>query len=122
MAETPTDVLVAVHQELDEAAKDPQSLVGDGEAGRGRHPGDARPGRPCRGSADGRRARSQGVAVGQRGWLAVGLFAPPLLASVAVGAVEGGVIGECVDHPVEQEIHDYSDTQGERNEPESSRR
>ena len=38
--------------------------------------------------------------------LAVGLFAPPLLASVAVGAVAGGVIGKFVDHRVEREIHD----------------
>ena len=38
--------------------------------------------------------------------LAVGLFAPPLLASVAVGAVAGGLIGKFVDHRVENEIHD----------------
>ena len=48
-----------------------------------------------------------------RGWgggggvgLAVGLFAPPLLASVAVGGCAGGVIGKFVDHRVEQDIHD----------------
>ena len=35
---------------------------------------------------------------------------PPLLASVAVGAVAGGVIGEFVDHRVEQDIHDHSDS------------
>jgi arylsulfatase len=34
------------------------------------------------------------------------LFAPPLLASVAVGAVAGGLIGRFVDHRVENEIHD----------------
>ena len=38
--------------------------------------------------------------------VAVGLFAPPLLASVAVGAVAGGVVGKFVDHRVEKEIHD----------------
>ena len=41
--------------------------------------------------------------------LAVGLFALPLLASVAVGAVAGGVIGKFADHRVEQDIHDHSD-------------
>ncbi len=42
--------------------------------------------------------------------LAVGPFAPPLPASVAVGSVAGGVIGEFVDHRVEQDIHDHSDS------------
>ena len=35
---------------------------------------------------------------------------PPLLASVAVGAVAGGVIGKPVDHRVELDIHDQSDS------------
>ena len=35
---------------------------------------------------------------------------PPLLASVAVGAVAGGVIGEFAGHRVEQDIHDHSDS------------
>ena len=42
--------------------------------------------------------------------LAVGLFAPPLLASVAVGAVAGGVIGEFAGYRVEQDIHGHSDS------------
>ena len=51
-----------------------------------------------------------------RGWggggagLAVGLFAPPLLAPVAVGAVAGGVIGKFAGHRVEQDIHGHSDS------------
>ena len=59
------------------------------------------------------RVRQTGDNLGRKGmgWgggvgLAVGLFAPPLLASVAVGAVAGGVIGKFVDHRVENEIHD----------------
>ena len=36
----------------------------------------------------------------------VGLFAPPLLASVAVGAAAGGLIGRFVDHRLENQIHD----------------
>ncbi len=35
---------------------------------------------------------------------------PPLLASVAVVAIAGGVIGEFADHRVEQDIHDHSDS------------
>ena len=50
----------------------------------------------------GRKGLGWGGGVG----LAVGLFAPPLLASAAVGAVAGGVIGKFVDHRVEQDIHD----------------
>ena len=50
----------------------------------------------------GRKGAGWGAGVG----LAVGLFAPPLLASVGVGAVAGGVIGKFVDHRVETEIHD----------------
>src|SRR6516162_11928483 len=50
----------------------------------------------------GRKGMGWGGGVG----LAVGLFAPPLLASVAVGAVAGGVVGKFVDHRVENEIHD----------------
>jgi arylsulfatase len=41
--------------------------------------------------------------------LAVGLFALPLLASVAVGAIAGGVIGKFAGHRVEQDIHGHSD-------------
>ena len=35
---------------------------------------------------------------------------PPLLASVAVGAVAGGVIGEFAGHRVEQDIHGHPDS------------
>ena len=50
----------------------------------------------------GRKGAGWGGGVG----LAIGLFSPPVLASVAVGAVAGGVIGRFVDHRVEHEIHD----------------
>ena len=42
--------------------------------------------------------------------LAVSLFAPPLLASAAVGAVAGGVIGEFAGPRVEQDIPGHSDS------------
>ena len=110
MAETPTDVLVAGYQEIDEATRDFESLAAlvrdkrvsiqgmilvthaeDGSVAV-RQTGDER----------GRKGLGWGGGVG----LAVGLFAPPLLASVAVGAAAGGVIGKFVDRRVEQEIHD----------------
>ena len=50
----------------------------------------------------GRKGLGWGGGVG----LAVGLFAPPLLASVAAGAVAGGVVGKFVDHRLETEMHD----------------
>ena len=50
----------------------------------------------------GRKGLGWGGGVG----LAVGLFAPPLLASVAAGAVAGGVVGKFVDRRLETEMHD----------------
>ena len=110
MAETPTDVLVAGYQDIEEATRDFESLVAlvsekeisiegvilvthdqDGNVAV-RQTGDNR----------GRKGLGWGGGVG----LAVGLFAPPLLASAAVGAVAGGVIGKFVDHRVEHDIHD----------------
>ncbi len=110
MTETPTDLLVAGYRDVDEATKDFESLVAlvrdkqisiegvilvthteDGAVSV-RQTGDHR----------GRTGVGWGGGVG----LAVGLFAPPLLASVAVGALAGGVISKFVDHRVEQEIHE----------------
>ena len=110
MAETPTDVLVAGYQEIDEATKDFESLVALVRDKRLSIEGvilvtHARDGSVAvRQTGDnlGRKGLGWGGGVG----LAVGLFAPPLLASVAVGAVAGGVIGKFVDHRVEQDIHD----------------
>ena len=42
--------------------------------------------------------------------LAVGLLAPPLLASVATEAVAGGVIGEFAGYRAGQDIHGHSDS------------
>ncbi len=110
MPETPTDVLVAGYQNIEEATRDFESLVAlvsekeisiegailvthDQEGNVAvRQTGDNR----------GRKGLGWGGGVG----VAVGLFAPPLLASAAVGAVAGGVIGKFVDHRVEHDIHD----------------
>ncbi len=65
---------------------------------------------------------AEGLGRGGGAGLAVGLFAPPLLESVAVGAVAGGVIVKFAGRRVEQDVHGHSDSLGERCEPESSRR
>ena len=71
MTETPTDVLVAGYQDIDEATRDFESLVAlvsdEADLDRGRHPGDARPRWKRLGAPDGRPPRSQGVGVGRRG-------------------------------------------------------
>ena len=110
MAETPTDVLVAGYRDIDAATKDFESLValvGDKRVSiEGvilvTHAQDGSVAVRQTGDNLGRKGLGWGGGVG----LAVGLFAPPLLASVAVGAVAGGVIGKFVDHRVEQDIHD----------------
>ncbi len=110
MADTPTDVLVAGYQEIDEAAKDFDALVSLVRAKQVEiegailvtHAHDGSVAVRQTGDNLGRKGMGWGGGVG----LAVGLFAPPLLASVAVGAVAGGVIGRFVDHRVENDIHD----------------
>jgi|SRR5690349_24303259 len=111
MAETPTDMLVAGYPDIAGATKGFESLgalVRDTQV-----------------SIDGMilvtRAPDGSVAVRQTGsspgreglgWaagLAVDLLASPLPASVAVGAVAGGVIGKFAGRRVEQDIHDHSD-------------
>jgi uncharacterized membrane protein len=53
----------------------------------------------------GRKGAKLGGGVG----LAVGLFAPPLLAATAVGAVAGGVMGKFAKHRLESGIGDKMD-------------
>jgi arylsulfatase len=53
----------------------------------------------------GRRGAKAGGGVG----LVVGLFAPPLLAATAVGAVAGGVAGKFVKHRLESGIGEQMD-------------
>jgi arylsulfatase A-like enzyme/uncharacterized membrane protein len=110
MAETPTDVLVAGYAEIEEATKDFESLVAlvrekqvsiDGVI-LVTHAHDGSVAVHQTGDDLGRKGLGWGGGVG----VAVGLFAPPLLASVAVGAIAGGVIGKFVDHRVERDIHD----------------
>lgn len=48
----------------------------------------------------------KGVGWGGGVGVAVGLMAPPLLASAAAGAAAGGLVGKFVEHRVENQIHD----------------
>ena len=110
MADTPTDVLVAGYQDIDEATSDFEALIALVKEKKVEiegvilvtHAQDGSVAVRQTGDNLGRKGMGWGGGVG----LAVGLFAPPLLASVAVGAVAGGVIGRFVDHRVENEIHD----------------
>jgi arylsulfatase len=110
MAETPTDVLVAGYQDIDEATRDFEALVALVKAKRlsiegvilVTHAQDGSVSVRQTGDDLGRTGAGWGGGVG----LAVGLFAPPLLASVAVGAAAGGVIGKFASHRVEHEIRD----------------
>jgi arylsulfatase len=110
MADTPTDVLVAGYQDIDEATEDFEALVALVKEKQVSiegvilvtHAQDGSVAVRQTGDNLGRKGMGWGGGVG----VAVGLFAPPLLASVAVGAAAGGVIGKFVDHRVENEIHD----------------
>jgi arylsulfatase A-like enzyme/uncharacterized membrane protein len=104
MADTRTDVLVAAYQDIDAATRDFDGLMqivknkqveiegailvthdAAGEVSVVQH-GDHR----------GRKGLGWGAGAG----LVVGLFAPPLLGSVVVGAVAGGLIGKFTDRKV----------------------
>jgi arylsulfatase len=110
MPETPTDVLVAGYQDIASATGDFDSLVAHVKERQVEiegmilvtHDIDGNVSVRQTGDHLGRKGAGWGGGVG----LAVGLFAPPLLASVAVGAVAGGVVGKFVDHRVGSEIHD----------------
>ena len=103
-------MLVAGYQDIDEATQDFEALVALVKEKKVSiegvilvtHANDGSVGVKQTGDHRGRKGTGWGGGVG----LAVGLFAPPVLASVAVGAVAGGVIGKFVDHRVENDIHD----------------
>jgi arylsulfatase A-like enzyme/uncharacterized membrane protein len=108
--DAPTDVLVAGYQDIETASTDFERLL---ELVRDKkvevegvilvtHAEDGSVAVRQTGDDLGRKGMGWGGGVG----LAVGLFAPPLLASVAVGAVAGGAIGKFVDHRLENQIHD----------------
>ena len=110
MADTPTDVLVAGYQDIATATADFESLVAKVKDGAIEiegvilvtHDHDGNVSVRQTGDHLGRKGAGWGGGVG----LVVGLFSPPLLASIAVGAVAGGVVGKFVDKRVADGIHD----------------
>ena len=110
MSDEQTDVLVAGYQDIDTATSDFESLVAEVKDKQVEiegvilvtHDKDGNVSVRQTGDHLGRKGAGWGGGVG----VAVGLFAPPLLASAAVGAVAGGVVGKFVDHRVQNEIHD----------------
>lgn len=110
MADAPTDVLVAGYRDVDAATEDFERLVGLVQrkelAIEGvilvTHAADDTVAVRQTGDDRGRKGLGWGGGVG----LVVGLAAPPLLATTAVGAAAGGLIGRFVDHRVANGIHD----------------
>jgi arylsulfatase A-like enzyme/uncharacterized membrane protein len=110
MSPAQTDVLVAGYQDVDVASTDFDALVARVVAKditiEGvilvTHSDDGAVSVQQTGDHLGRKGLGWGGGVG----VAVGLFAPPLLASVAVGAAAGAITGKFVEHRMAAEIHD----------------
>jgi arylsulfatase A-like enzyme/uncharacterized membrane protein len=110
MSDTVSDVLVAGYQDVDRASADFDAFVAKVAAKDiavdgvilVTHADDGSVSVQQTGDHRGRKGLEWGGGVG----LVAGLFAPPLLASVAVGAAAGGVIGKFVDHRLANDIHD----------------
>jgi arylsulfatase len=110
MTATSTDVLVAGYQDIDAATTDFDSLIGlvkdkqvaiDGVI-LVTHAEDGDVTVQQTGDDLGRKGLGWGGGVG----VAVGLLAPPLLASAVVGAAAGGVVGKFAENRIETGIHD----------------
>jgi len=108
MADTPMDVLVAGYQDLDKARKDFDGLVG---LVKGRqvkvegvilvaHDESGEVTVADTGDHAGRKGLGWGAGVG----VVVGLFAPPLLASAAVGGAAGALAGKFADYKLKTGI------------------
>jgi arylsulfatase len=110
MAEQLTDVLVAGYQDISTAQNEFDGLVELVKSKKVKvdgailvsHDADGNVTVVDTGSHLGRKGAGWGGGVG----VLVGLFAPPLLASVAVGAAGGAIVGKFVDHKLKSGIHD----------------
>ena len=110
MADTKTDVFVGGYQDIDTATKDFDALVALVKDKQVKiegvilvtHAEDGTVSVQQTGDHLGRKGMGWGGGVG----VAVGLFAPPLLAAIAAGAAAGGLVGKFVDHRVETGMHD----------------
>jgi arylsulfatase A-like enzyme/uncharacterized membrane protein len=110
MAEALTDVLVAGYKDIDAATQDFDGLAGLVKSGSVEiegmilitHASDGSVSVRQTGDHFGRKGAGWGGGVG----LAVGLLAPPMLASVAVGAAAGGVVGKFAKNRVSDEMRE----------------
>ena len=110
MADPSTDVLVAGYQEIGAATTDFESLIGLVKNKQVAidavilvtHAEDGDVTVQQTGDNLGRKGLGWGGGVG----VAVGLLAPPLLASAVVGAAAGGVVGKFAENRIETGIHD----------------
>ena len=110
MADTPTDVFVGGYQDIESATEDFDGLVELVKDKKVKiegvilvtHAEDGTVTVQQTGDHMGRKGMGWGGGVG----VAVGLAAPPLLATAAVGAAAGGLVGKFVDHRVKTEMHD----------------
>ncbi len=110
MSGTPMDVLVAGYRDVETARTDFDRLVGLVRAKTVKvegvilvsHDADGNVTIADAGDHVGRKGLGWGAGVG----LVVGLFAPPLLASVVLGAAAGAVVGKFADHQLKSGIKD----------------
>ncbi|MFZ0325259.1 MAG: arylsulfatase [Actinomycetes bacterium] len=110
MSNQTTDVLVAAYQDLGAAHKDFDAVVELVKSKAVKVEGVILVAHEADGSVTvldtgdhvGRKGMGWGGGVG----LVVGLFSPPLLASVVVGAAAGGVVGKFADHKLKTGLHD----------------
>ena len=105
-----TDVLVAAYQDLDKATRDFDALAGLVKDKKAQmeaailitHAADGSVSVQQTADHRGRKGVEWGAGVG----FLVGLAAPPLLASTAIGAALGGLAGKHVDKELESQMHD----------------
>ncbi|MEX1295533.1 MAG: sulfatase-like hydrolase/transferase, partial [Candidatus Limnocylindrales bacterium] len=110
MSDRSTDVLVAGYQAVDIASADFDGLIAQVQVGSialdaailVAHDADGNVSVQQTGDHLGRKGAGWGGAVG----FLVGLAAPPLLASVAVGAAGGAIVGRFAKHKLESGLHD----------------
>jgi arylsulfatase A-like enzyme/uncharacterized membrane protein len=110
MSEDPALVLVAAYQNLDLAHTDFDALVSQVKAKQIRIQGAILITKDADGNATladtgdelGRKGAKWGAGVG----VAVGLFAPPMLAAAAVGAGAGAVVGKFADHKLKSGLEE----------------
>ena len=110
MTDNLTDVLVAGYRDVDSATSDFESLVAKVKGREVRleaviliaQDADGKVTVQRTGDHLGRKGMGWGGGVG----FLVGLAAPPLLASVVVGAAAGAVVGKFADHKLESGLHD----------------